>query len=151
MDREYTYLRALDGTMVRFSLEKGSDFFEPAPSTWEQENLPENALKGVRVHRSAEVDTTVRFGRSVVVLRGAIIGPHVDLHSGVIVGRGCHLEAGVRINEGARLHPGVTVQRGGKIMQHAVVCRGVSLGRGAVVYPDCVAEIDVGDGGEVVK
>ena len=151
MDREYVYLRALDGTPVRFSLEKGSDFFKPAPSTWEEENLPENALRGVKVHRSAEVDKTVRFGRSVLVMRGAVIGPNVDLHSGVLVDKGCHLEAGVCINRSVTLYPGVTVQRGGEVMQRAVVHPGVSLGRGAIVYADCTAEIDVGDGGEVTE
>lgn len=101
------------------------------------------------VHPSAQIASTARLGRDVVVAAGAVVCAHCQIGDSVILNTGCIVDHESMIGTGAHVCPGVrlaghvTVESGSFIGIGATVIQNVRVGFDAVIGAGAVVIRDV--------
>jgi len=101
------------------------------------------------IHPQAIIAASVRMGRGVVVVAGAVISPdavvgdHTIVNTGASIGLDCVVNDHAHIGPGAHLAGGVRVGHGAFIGLGAAVIPGKCIGDGAVVGAGAVVVSDV--------
>lgn len=101
------------------------------------------------IHPSAQVASTARLGRNVVVAAGAMVCAHCQVGDSAILNTGCIIDHETMIGTGAHICPGVrlaghvTVESGGFVGIGATVVQNVRVGFDAVIGAGAVVLQDV--------
>lgn len=110
------------------------------------------------VHPRATVDATVRLGRGLAIMAGAVIntdcviGDNSIINTGATVDHDCHIAHSVHVGPGVHLSGYVSVGAGTLIGIGAIVGRGrpLRIGESATVGSGAVVVRDVASGSTVV-
>lgn len=109
------------------------------------------------VHPTAVIDDSVRLGRGVAIMAGAIVNPDTEIGDNVIVNTGATIDHDCWIGRGAHIGPGSHLSGYVRVGPRALIGIGATVGRGrrltvgegAVVGAGSVVIEDVADGAVV--
>jgi UDP-perosamine 4-acetyltransferase len=109
------------------------------------------------VHRAAVIDPTVRLGRGIAVMAGAIVNPDTVVGDNVVINTGATVDHDCSIDRGAHIGPGSHLSGYVQVGARALIGIGATIGRGrpikvgeeAVVGAGSVVIEDVAEGAVV--
>ena len=103
------------------------------------------------IHSSAVYSRTVKLGKGICIMAGAIINPDAQISDGVIINtcstvdHDCVLESFTQISPGANLAGGVRIKSRAFIGTGAIIIPGVTIGKDAIVGAGSVVIHDIPD------